>query len=162
MIATHSHIVAIRHNGEITGHQLRINGGGTGMSKFFAASKHGGPLKSERAAKLAAKEMGLPKPKPRGGSRVGRVLSSSVTNTAGIRFSWVHYESGPVLRVIATWTDKTGLSHHTSYSVQRNGLEGAMDKAIKARKRSGGPAPDKEALMKLLKREFRTKAQMMA
>jgi hypothetical protein len=162
MIATHAHIVTIRQNGEITGHQLRINGGGAGMSKFFASGKYGGPDKSERAAKRTAKEMGLPKPAARGGSRVGRVLSSSTTNSAGIRFSWVNYESGPVLRVIATWTDRKGLSHHTSYSVQSNGLEGALDKAIKARVSGGAPAPDKEALMKLLKREFRTRARLTA
>lgn len=160
MIATHAHIVTIRQNGEVTGHQLRINGGGAGNSKFFAASKYGGPLKSERAAKSAVKEMGLPKPQGRGGSRVGRVLSSSLTKTAGIRFSWVHNASGPTLRVIATWTDKKGRSHHTSYSVKSNGAQGALDKAIEARTSSGAPAPDQDALMKLLKRELRTKSQL--
>ena len=40
---------------------------------------------------------------------------------------------GPVLRVVATWTDRQGQPHHTSFSVQCNGLEGALDRAIAAR-----------------------------
>jgi hypothetical protein len=160
MTPTHSHIVTIRQNGVIAGHQLRINGGGAGLSKFFSAGKYGGPEKAERAAKRAARELGLPKPQSRGGSTVGRVPSGSLTKTAGIRFSWTHYESGAVLRVIATWQDKKGVSRHTSYSVQRNGLEGALTLAIKARTSCGAPTPDAAMLLKLLRREYRNRAHL--
>ncbi len=160
MIATHSHIVAIRQNGVISGHQLRINGGGPGLSKFFAAGKYGGPEKSERAARKEAKALGLPKSRPRGGSVEGRAPSNSVTKTAGIRFVWSTNLSGPALRVVATWTDKKGRSRHTSYSVDRNGLEEALDLAIASRTSCGAPMPDRVLLLKLLKREKRTRSQM--
>jgi hypothetical protein len=161
MIANNAHIVAIRQNGVIAGHQLRINGGGAGMSKFFASIKYGGPEKAEREARRMAKEMGLPKPRPRGGSRVGRVPASSTSQAAGIRFGWTQTQAGEaLLRVIATWTDKKGVSRHTSYSVHRHGLEDALSMAIKARTSCGAPAPDEAALLKRLKREYRTQASL--
>jgi hypothetical protein len=156
---THSHIVAIRRAGVIEGHQLRIDGGGAGRSKFFSAGKFGGPEKARRAAEQAAKSLGLPKALPRGGSPVGRVLATSQTGQAGIRFEWTPRESGPVLRVVATWTDKRGKSRHTSYSCDRNGLDGALDLAIAKRISCGAPLPDRERLLKLLRREHRTKGK---
>jgi hypothetical protein len=160
MNATHSHIVAIRQNGVITGHQLRINGGGPGLSKFFAAGKHGGPEKARKAALKEAKDMGLPKAGARGGSVEGRAPSNSATKTAGIRFVWAVNQAGPALRVVATWTDKKGRSRHTSYSVLRNGLEEALDMAIASRTSCGAPMPDRVSLLKLLKRENRTRGQV--
>lgn len=152
----HSHIVAIRRSGVVEGHQLRIDGGGPGLSKFFSSGKYGGPEKALRAAKKEAKALGLPKALPRGGSPTGRVLRTSRTQQAGIRFEWTQRASGPGLRVVATWTDKRGRSHHTSYSVDRNGLDGALDLAIAARTSCGAPAPDRHALLLLLRRTFRT------
>ena len=157
MKAMHSHIVAIRREGVVEGHQLRINGGGAGLSKFFASGKWGGPDKARRAAEKAAKELGLPKATKRGGSETGRLLSSNVTGTSGIRFQWIETGSGPILRVIATWTDKRGKNRHTSYSVDRNGLDGALDKAIKARTSCGAPMPDRATLLKRLRKEFQTR-----
>jgi hypothetical protein len=155
--AMHAHIVAIRREGVIEGHQLRFNGGGAGQSKFFASGKWGGPEKARRAAEKVAKAMGLPKATKRGGSEIGRLLSTNVTGTAGIRFQWVEAASGPILRVVATWTDRRGKDRHTSYSVDRNGLDGALDKAIKARTSCGAPMPDRAALLKRLRKEFNTR-----
>jgi len=156
--STHSHIVAIRRSGVVEGHQLRINGGGPGLSKFFSASKYGGPDKARRAAEKEARSLGLPPSQARGGSATGRVLRSSKTREAGIRFEWIQRESGPGLRVVATWTDKRGRSRHTSYTVDRNGLDGALDLAIKARTSCGAPQPDRNALLLLLRRTFRAGA----
>lgn len=162
MNTTSAHIVAIRQNGIVAGHQLRINGGGAGLTKFFASGKYGGPEKAERAAKKVAKEMGLPKPRPRGGSRVGRLSSASTTQAAGIRFAWTDSGEAALLRVIATWTDKKGIARHTSYSVHRHGLEGALALAIKARTSGGAPAPDADALLKRLKREYRSRSGLQS
>ena len=63
---------------------------------------------------------------------------------------------GPVLRVVATWTDRQGQPHHTSYSVQCNGLEGALDRAIASRISCGAPLPDREDLLQRLQQEFAT------
>ena len=149
-----AHIVAIRRDGEVEGHQLRIDGGGAGCSKFFGASKYGGPDKARRAAEKMAKSLGLPKASPRGGSTEGRLLRTSTTGTAGIRFVWSERLSTPALRVVATWTDRQGGLRNTSYSVERNGLAGALDKAIAARTSCGAPQPNRTALLKLLRREF--------
>ena len=156
MSANHAHIVAIRRDGVVEGHQLRIDGGGAGLSKFFSSGKHGGPEKALSAAKRAAKVLGLPKTKERGGSEQGRVLSTSVTRAAGIRFEWARDTSTPILRVIATWTDRRSKCRNTSYSVERNGLDGALDKAIAARTSCGAPAPRRDALLRLLRREYRS------
>lgn len=93
-----------------------------------------------------------------GGSSVGRLMRRSRTRTAGIRFEWAMRTCGPVLRVVATWTDHQGLPRHTSYSVQCNGLEGALDRAIASRISCGAPQPDREDLLQRLRQEFATTA----
>jgi hypothetical protein len=162
MSSTHAHIVAIRSGGVVQGHQLRIDGGGPGLSKFFGTGRYGSPEKARRAAEREARALGLPKAKPRGGSEQGRVLRTSVTQAAGIRFVWTPGTLQPVLRVSASWTDRRGRPRHTSYSCERNGLEGALDKALKARTSCGAPMPDRQALLRLLKRVFRAGADATA
>jgi len=92
-----------------------------------------------------------------GGSKVGRLMRRSRTQTAGIRFEWVARTCGPVLRVVATWTDKAGVPHHTTFSVQAHGLEGALDRAIAARTSAGAPMPDRADLLQRLQTEFETR-----
>lgn len=152
----HAHIVTIRTGGVVQGHQLRIDGGGIGRSKFFGSGRYGSPEKARRAAEREARALGLPKARKRGGSEQGRVLSTSTTKAAGIRFVWTPATTQPVLRVVASWTDRRGTARNTSYSVERNGLEGALDKALKARTSGGAPMPDRSALLRLLRRTFRT------
>jgi len=95
-------------------------------------------------------------PRRPGGSTAGRLMRRSRTRTAGIRFEWAMRSCGPVLRVVATWTDRLGQPHHTSYSVQCNGLEGALDRAIASRISCGAPMPDREDLLQRLRQEFAT------
>lgn len=96
------------------------------------------------------------RPRRPGGSTMGRLMRRSRTRTAGIRFEWAMRTCGPVLRVVATWTDRLGQPHHTSYSVQCNGLEGALDRAIASRISCGAPLPDREDLLQRLRQEFAT------
>lgn len=96
-------------------------------------------------------------PRRVGGSKVGRLMRRSRTQVAGIRFEWVSRNCGPVLRVVATWTDKQGVPHHTSYSVHAKGLEGALDLAIAARTSAGAPMPDRADLLQRLSAEFHTR-----
>lgn len=97
-----------------------------------------------------------------GGSAKGRLMRRSRTRYAGIRFEWVLRTTGPVLRVVATWTDGIGQAHHTSFSVQTNGLEGALDRAIAARACSGAPMPDRQDLLQRLQQEFATAPHVAA
>ncbi|WP_157255907.1 hypothetical protein [Pelomonas sp. Root1217] len=101
-------------------------------------------------------DMRLERSRRPGGSSTGRLMRRSRTRTAGIRFEWVTRTIGPVLRVVATWTDRHGQPHHTSFSVQCNGLEGALDRAIAARTSCGAPPPDREDLLQRLRKEFAT------
>lgn len=101
-------------------------------------------------------ELHLDRPRRPGGSSAGRLMRRSRTRTAGIRFEWVLRTVGPVLRVVATWTDRLGQPHHTSFSVQCNGLEGALDRAIAARISCGAPMPNREDLLQRLQQEFAT------
>ncbi|RZL40675.1 MAG: hypothetical protein EOP35_00135 [Rubrivivax sp.] len=93
---------------------------------------------------------------------MGRLMRRSRTRTAGIRFEWAMRTCGPVLRVVATWTDRLGQPHHTSYSVQCNGLEGALDRAIASRISCGAPLPDREDLLQRLRQEFATAPHLAA
>jgi hypothetical protein len=105
---------------------------------------------------MLARDLGLPEPATPGGSATGRILKSSTTRAAGIRFVWSTATDAPVLRVIATWVEKRGRPRHTSYSVERNGLDGALDRAIRARTSAGAPAPDRESLLRRLRKVHRT------
>lgn len=147
-----AHIVAIRRGEVIEGHQLRVGNGGAGMTKFFSSSKYGGPDKARKAALKMIRDLDLPKPRKRGGSVAGRLLKTSKTPAAGIRFLWSRNEASPRLRVAATWMDRKGRPRHTSFSVDRNGLEAALDMAIERRTSCGAPMPDREALLKALKK----------
>ncbi|MBL8333989.1 MAG: hypothetical protein JNM08_12830 [Rubrivivax sp.] len=150
--AKSAHIVTIRRDGEIEGYQLRVNGGGPGLSQFFAARKLGGAEKALRAARRTARDMGLPKTRKRGGSEPGRLLSTSRTPAAGIRFEWTPFAVSTVLYVVATWRGPKGRPSSTRYSVARHGLEKALDLAIEKRVSCGAPQPDRAALLKALRK----------
>lgn len=90
------------------------------------------------------------------GSKVGRLMCRSRTGVSGIRFEWASRRCGPVLRVVATWTDRTGRARRTAYSVQANGFEGALDRAIASRTSNGAPLPDRAELLSRLRNEFET------
>ena len=156
MNPTHSHIVTIRRAGVIDGHQLRIDGGGPGKSRYFASGKHGGPEQALLAARKHARELGLPPTlAPGANNKVGRLSKRNTSGAAGIRFTWVDGISAPVLRVEATWPDRRGQARHTSYSVEFNGLDIALDKAINARTSCGAPPPDRAKLLRQLRQVYR-------
>lgn len=150
------HIVPIRKRGDVIAYQLRVDGGGPGRSQYFSAAKHGGADRSLRAAHDLIRDLGLPAAsRPRGGSTVGRPSRLSKTKAPGVRFVWTTGATAPVLGVVATWTDRNGVCRHTSYSVETNGLEGALDRAIAARTSNGAPAADRAELLALLCMSYR-------
>lgn len=153
-VATSAHIVTIRRDGVVEGYQLRVNGGGPGLSKFFAAKKLGGEDKALRAARKFARDNHLPKTKPRGGSPEGRPMRTTQVEP-GIRFVWSRSGTEPVLQVHATWRLRNGTPRHTHFSVQRNGAEGALDRAIEARISCGAPQPDRKKLLAALRKMLR-------
>ena len=126
-----------------------------GLSKFFAARKLGGADKPLRAARRTAREMGLPKTRRRGGSEPGRLLSTSRTPAAGVRFEWTPFALRTVLYVVATWRGRNGRPCSTRFSVDRHGVEGALDLAIARRTSCGAPMPDRAALLKALRKVHR-------
>lgn len=87
---------------------------------------------------------------------MGRLMRRSRTRTAGIRFEWAQRTCGPVLRVVATWRGRQGVPCHTTFSVQRHGLDGALDLAIAARVSCGAPQPNRADLLQRLRAEFAT------
>lgn len=149
-----AHIVTIRKAGAIVGHQLRT-GRGPGQSTYFSAGSYGGADEALHAARKHARQAGLKLGGKRGGSLKGRPTHATRTPAAGIRFEWMDRTTGPVLRVVATWTDKRGRPRHTSYSVERNGLEGALQKAVAARTSAGAPAVDYHAMLAALQDAYR-------
>ena len=157
MNARHSHIVTIRRDGVIEGHQLRIDGGGPGKSRYFSSRKHGSADHALRAARQAAEALGLPPARPMGARRGHRLVSRrNSSGVAGIRFEWVSAASAPILRVVATWQDRQGQPCRASYSVEHNGLAGALDLALVARTSCGAPMPDRAALLDRLEAVYRS------
>lgn len=148
-----AHIVVIRREGVIGAYQLRIGSGGPGLSRLFSVGKHGGQRKALAAARAAAHAAGLTLGGRRGGSPEGRRTARSPTPAAGVRFEWHAFAQSTVLYVVASWRDKKGQSRCTRYSVERNGLQGALDKAIAARTSAGAPVPDRKALLRALRNE---------
>jgi hypothetical protein len=108
-----------------------------------------------RAARRTAREMGLPKTRRRGGSEPGRLLSTSRTPAAGVRFEWTPFALRTVLYVVATWRGRNGRPCSTRFSVDRHGVEGALDLAIARRTSCGAPMPDRAALLKALRKVHR-------
>ena len=157
MTAIHAPIVTIRRLGVIDGHPLRINGGGAGQSCYFASGKHGGPDQALAAAKRAAQALNLPATLPRGGAKTGRVNRSSLTQVAGLRFEWAQFASGPALYVRASWVNGDGHPCSTWLSVERNGLDTALDRALAARTSCGAAMPDRTALPERLRGAYRTR-----
>lgn len=151
-------IIAIRVNGVVDGFQLRLGKGGRGDTKFFAVKKHGGEAKARSAARRLAISLGSPKPAKRGGSAVGRLLKTSKTDAPGIRFVWLDNAAGPALTIVGTWVDKDGRPRERKRSVERHGLEGALDQIIALRVSAGAPKPDRVALLKKLRQVYRTGA----
>lgn len=148
------HIVTIRRNGAVEGHQLRVGAGDSGNTKYFASLKLGGSEASLAAAQATADEMNLPATGPRGGSKSGRLLRTSKTGESGIRFVWVAAANDTaILRVVATWMH-AGRPRCASYSVESNGLEGALDKALAARTSAGAPKPNRANLIEHLRVEY--------
>ncbi len=157
MNARHSHIVAIRRAGVVEGHQLRFDGGGPGQSRYFSSRKHGGADLALQAARQVAGDLGLPPARAQGGRRALRLESRRNTSgAAGIRFDWVSATSAPILRVVATWQDRQGRSRRASYSVEHNGLDGALDLACAARSSCGAPLPDRTTLLLKLTEVYRS------
>lgn len=153
------HIVTIRRNGLIDGYQLRTGDCGPGATKFFASKKHGSAEEVRKAAQAMAAKLKLPETSPRGGSPEGRVTRLSRTGAAGIRTVWGQGSGDSVgLAMVATWTDKAGTPHSTSYSVERNGLGGVLDKALATRTSCGAPAPGRRGLLSKLREEFEKRA----
>lgn len=152
------HITPVRVKGVLDGYQLCVGGGGPGNTKFFAVKKRGGAVKARSAAKRLADSLGLPKTAKRGGSVAGRLLKTSKTGESGIRFDWVNNASGPALTIVGTWVDKGGQARERKRSVERHGLEGALDQIIALRVSAGAPKPDRDALLKQLRKVYRTGA----
>ena len=150
-----AHLVILRYGGEVKGVQLRVGDGGPGNTKHFSVKRYCGEAEATKAATKTAKSLGLQIGKPRRGAKLGRIQNNNKTGEAGIQFVWRRYET-PVLAVAASWMDpKTGKPKHTSFSVEANGLEGALDKAIAAREKSGVPVTTKTALLRKLRSVYR-------
>lgn len=154
---TTAHIVTIRTAGKVSGYQLRRGGSGPGQTSYFSASAHGAPGLAQHAALKTARAEGLKVGTTRGGSAEGRRTALSPTPAAGIRWVWRPYFDSVALYVVATWTAK-GCPKVTSYSTERHGLDGALDKAIAARTSAGAPAPDRAVLLRALRAFYRAGA----
>lgn len=154
---TRAHIVQIRSAGKVVAVQLRF-GDGPGLSKYFSLRKLGGLRKATAAARQSARDAGAIVGQSKRGVGIGRKMRNNRSGEAGIRWSWLDGTDGfSYLSVVVTWTNKQGRPRANRYSVHRNGLEGALDKAIKVRCSAGAPPPDRDLLLANLRAEYETR-----
>jgi hypothetical protein len=149
-----AHVVKIRRGGEVIAVQMRI-GQGAGESAYFSASKHGGEEGAMAAALKKCDELGAVVKTGRGGGMIGRRVTGTNVEP-GITLKWREYGGSPKLTVEATWAE-AGRRRKTCYSVDKNGLEGALDKAIQKRMNAGAPKLNREALLAELRSEYMTR-----
>lgn len=147
------HLVVIRKDGVPAGVQLRT-GRGAGQSTYFAAKKHGSFEAAVRAARRDAEAKGIGIGLHSRGGLIGRRVALTKVEP-GITFRWREYGGVPRLVVAVTWPEK-GKGRHTCYSVEANGLEGALDLAIERRVKAGAPRPDRNRLLLALRKEYVT------
>lgn len=147
------HLVVIRNDGVPVGIQLRT-GRGAGQSSYFSAKKHGGIEGAKQAAKRDAKARGIAIGHGFRGGLIGRRVALTKVEP-GITFRWREYGGVPRLVVEVTWPEK-GRGRHTCYSVEANGLEGALDLAIERRVKAGALPPDRKRLLLALRKEYVT------
>lgn len=153
-----AHIVTIRAKGgaRVVGYQVRVDGGGPGNSAYFPAVAYSSAPAALAAALAATRALGLPDLATQPGARHRLRSQANNTGYAGIRFVWRPTKGGPeTLCVFASWIEPTGSKKTTSYSVERWGLDGALDRAIARRTASGAAAPDRAALLRALRTEYR-------
>ena len=114
----------IKHAGQVVAYQARVGSGGPGLSKCFSLATH---PDAEAQAHAALPGLLVAAALP---ARAGRTTVANSTGTPGIT---ARYE-GDVLRIGATWV-REGRNCAVGYSVERNGLTGAVALAIAARER---------------------------
>ena len=153
-----AHVVAIRRPGgaQVVAYQVRVDGGGPGNSAYFPAGRHGSAPAALSAALAVTRALGLPDLATQPGARHRLRSQTNNTGYAGIRFVWRPTKGGPeTLCVFASWIEPTGRKKTSSYSVERWGLDGALDRAIARRTAHGAAAPDRTLLLRALQTEYR-------
>lgn len=148
-------IVTIRREGQVQAFQVRVNGGGPGLTKYFSVRTHGGKRKAMRSARAQLEALGVPARRRRGGSQLGRLTARSVSGAAGIRFVWIDRALGtPVVGVAVSWVDPDGRPRQTVRRTDSNGDAPAIDLAIQRRVAAGDDGLDRNQLLSRL-RAFR-------
>ena len=79
-------------------------------------------------------------------------LSNNTSGLAGIRFEWRIGDDTWWPYVCSSWIDATGKARRNSYSIERNGRRGALERAIAVRREAGYPVPTLATAMKALRR----------
>jgi hypothetical protein len=130
-------IRSIRKNGEIVAYQAVVGVGGKGQTRSYAVSAYANLEVARRAAERGAAKLGRETgAKKRGGIRP----VPSAWNTSGIVGIRARYEGSPenpTLRIAASWR-RAGKNVAVGYSVEKNGLKGALAKAMAAREKGTG------------------------
>lgn len=147
-------IAVVRMQGEIRFYQLM----GPDQSRTFSCRRFGSPQQALAQAQATAKALGWTVGSGITGQVEGALRANSPTSAAGITFRWLDRASGPALHVVVAVQTPDGRTKGNMYSVNRHGLDGAIDMAIALRTQYGAPMPNRHALLRELQAEYRTRA----
>lgn len=139
-------VKAGRASGEIVGHRLVLLPKSSRESYTFDAEEHGGARQSRLAALGKARSLGAKVIRP--GARI-RAKEISATGIAGIQLYWW----GEKLVVMCKWIDGKNPKGTTRwFSLEKHGLEGAVQKAIAEKVSRGAPMPDGATVAAFMRR----------
>ena len=115
------------------GYQVRVKG----QSRYFSIKKHGGKRATLKLAKAAEKEildaLGIKSSSERTYDKPNIRNTSGVV---GIHIQWRTYHGGDNVYpyISGSWKDKEGKQRMFGFSIERNGLKGAIALAFAKRK----------------------------
>jgi hypothetical protein len=145
------HIQYIPGPGE-GGYQVRARSAGPGQTRFFAVRKYGGHRAALREAEECALELAKQHPPV---SRVGKLVANNRSTVSGVRIEWRVYGSGhPYPYVVGHWIDTNGRHRAFAYSIDRNGLTRAVQRALERRKGGGAPVPSVQTAVRRLRKAY--------
>ncbi len=129
-------------SGKMHGWLVRFQRQGVKHGKFFSDSAHGGAdaafdvaraWRDERLRALGPAQASDASRMHTAAARRKNRRSVTRTGVTGIGFQVREFSAQRVPYVTAYWLDADGRRHHTSFSVQKHGVEGALRLAARAR-----------------------------
>lgn len=145
------------------GYQVRVREGVNRTSRYFSVRKYGdkaldravhhGRQLEQRARRIYKPAVRTPRYADR--QTRGKMTRANRSGVVGLRLRWWYSADGtPAPYIQANWTDDDGIVRCCTYSVEYNGIEGAVARALQKRARMRIPVPAVSQAVKTLAKSY--------